>query len=62
MIKSGFDMVTSIFKHQTHRSELNNAPDVRGRKVAQGEEKAQAETVNAVEKRDLDELRKQASE
>ena len=62
MIKSGFDLVASIFKHQTHRSELNNAPDVRRRTVAQKEEAAQAETVQAVEQRKLDDLRKQASE
>lgn len=52
----------SVFKHQTHRSELKNTTEMKKADVAQKETDAVSATEKAVEKRDVEKIRNELAE
>lgn len=51
-----------FLRHQTHRSELRNAPDVRRAAVSQMEVKSVSRVEEAVAKKDITAIRKELAE
>lgn len=57
MLQAGFTAVAKVFGFTQHRSELNNAPEVRASKEGQQQEKQVEQNVKVIEKQDVDATR-----